>query len=524
MSPGLLAGLLAVGAARAEVPPPELWLDWRGERATLTATAPAGHHVAEAAPLVVELQLGGLPWTAATVGSAAAGLPLALPTTRPLLVEGTVQLSICTDDNSLCQPVRRELRAMVEGRRGRLALETTAPAPEAAEAPSLDFEQALEEARASGKPVVVDFGAVWCPPCNLLGAEVFHDPDHQTILDDVLLVEIDVDRPESWALKDRYAVKGYPTVVAVDGAGAVIDRLVGYPGEGPTLDWLQGLGGVAPLSEAPEPAAITPEEAGQWALRLVQAQQEDAAAPYLERAKTGSLLSGDALLAAVLVEPRVEAIQALAAAGTPVGDWLWPAWSLRETPAVAALLRSQVAAALPQATAVEAADLFYVLAGVAETEAEALANARAGAVALQGALTGDLSQDRGHIGFLARLWEKAGLVAEARQVLDGALERWPTDMTFHEDRAALELRQGALEPALHHARAAVEHGYGDNRLRATALLVEVLQARGEAQEAAELIARTLAENPRPPADLKVRTGRYLDALEALRDGPEAPAD
>lgn len=523
MSPVLLVGLLVGGAAQAEVPPPELWLDWRGERATLTATAPAGHHVAEAAPLVLELQLGGLPWTAATVGSAAAGLPLALPTTRPLLVEGTVQLSICTDDNSLCQPVRRELRGMVEGRRGRLALETAAPAAEAAEAPALDFEQALNEARASGKPVVVDFGAVWCPPCNLLGAEIFHNVDHKATLDGFLLVEIDVDRPESWALKDRYEVGGYPTVVAVDGDGEVIDRLVGYPGEAPTLAWLQGLSGVAPLSEAPDPTTLSPSEAGQWALRLVQAQQEDAAGAYLERAGSTGPLSGDALLASVLVDPSVEAVQTLADAGTPVADWLWPAWSLRETPAVAALLRERVATALPRATAVEAADLFYVLAGVAETEAEALASARAGAVALQGALTGDLIQDRGHIGFLARLWEKAGLVAEARQVLDGALERWPEDMTFHEDRAALELRQGALDPALHHARAAVEHGYGDNRLRATALLVEVLQARGDTDAAQALIDRTLAESPRPPSELKVRTGRYLDALEALRDAPEAPA-
>jgi thiol-disulfide isomerase/thioredoxin len=523
MSPGLLPALLVVASAQAQVPPPELWLDWRGERATLTATAPAGHHVAEAAPLVLELQLGGLPWTAATVGSAAAGLPLALPTTRPLLVEGTVQLSICTDDNSLCQPVRRELRGMVEGRRGRLALETAAPAAEAAEAPALDFEEALDEARASGKPVVVDFGAVWCPPCNLLGAEIFHNADHETTLDGILLVEIDVDRPESWALKDRYEVGGYPTVVAVDGEGAVIDRLVGYPGEAPTLAWLQGLTGVAPLSAAPPPAELTPMAAGQWALRLVQGQQEEAAAPYLERAASTGPLSGDALLASVLVDPSVEAVQTLAATGTPVADWLWPAWSLRETPAVAALLRERVAAALPGASAVEAADLFYVLAGVAETKAEAVAHARAGAVALQSAMTGDLSQDRGHIGFLARLWEKADLADEARRVLDRALARWPEDMTFHEGRAALELRQDALDPALHHARAAVEHGYGDNRLRATALLVEVLQARGDAAEARALIDRTLAETPRPPAELKVRTGRYLDALEALRDGPEAPA-
>lgn len=233
-------------------------------------------------------------------------------------------------------------------------------------------------------------------------------------------------------------------------------------------------------------------------------------------------LTGDALLARVLAVPTATGIRAAAAEGAPLGDWLWPALSMADAvPEVRALLDRELRAALPEADAVLAGDLFYAL---AQLDPDGGADHYlAGARVLASALTGDLARDRGHLGFLATLWARGGQVDEARRILDGALAAWPDDMTFHEDRARLELDHGAVETALEHAEIAVRKGYGDNRLRATALWAEALYRAGRADEAQALIADTLQRNPRPPEDLAVRTGRYLDALVVLRDDPPAPA-
>ena len=140
---------------------------------------------------------------------------------------------------------------------------------------------------------------------------------------------------------------------------------------------------------------------------------------------------------------------------------------------------------------------------------------RAGAIAVAAGLTGELEQDRGHIGWLSRLWEYAGEPEQAAAVLAPALERWPDDMTFHEDRAALALRTGDVETAMHEGRFAVELGLGDNRLRVLATYARALDAAGRTEEARQLVSDVLANTPPPPEALNVRTPRYLKALAEL---------
>lgn len=492
----------------------DVLVDWRAETAHVRFLVPTGQHVAPDAPLGANLEVGGSAWMLHTIGATVHdGLPIPIPATRPVLLDGVFTLSVCDDEGTTCRVVERSVRGALDAPRGRdLRLEAVgATATEQRSAG--DFDGVL--AAAGDQLVLLEFGAVWCPPCNLLSAELTHDPSDAALFEDILLFEVDADDHASWSIKDRYAVGGYPTLIAVDGTGAEVARLVGYPGEAATKRWLAELETTVPLSSPPEPSALTPEEAGAWARRFVEGQRDARAAPYLSRAAESDVAVLDAQVARYLLEPTVELAHQLADAGVPVEIWGWSAmgFSIRD-PTLTDRVRVAARDALREAAPHQAGDLFCMLAELSP-EAARPDLYRAGAIAVAAGLTGELEQDRGHIGWLSRLWEYAGEPEQAAAVLAPALERWPDDMTFHEDRAALALRTGDVETAMHEGRFAVELGLGDNRLRVLATYARALDAAGRTEEARQLVSDVLANTPPPPEALNVRTPRYLKALAEL---------
>jgi len=513
----MLALLLAAAAWSGDAPPPTpvgVDVSWRARTARLGFDVPEGFHVAPDAPLEAALSVSGVPYAVQTEGlSARAGLAVPIPITRPVLIEGSVVVSVCDDAGSSCRVVQRTVQGVLDTPKGAgLVLdEAEASSPEAHH--GVDFSTAL--AGAGDGLVLIDFGAVWCPPCNLLAAEVLHDPADAALLDGIQLVEVDVDDHASWSLKSRYVVGGYPTLVAVDSSGAEVARLVGYPGEEAVHTWLADLPTVTPLSTPPDPSTLTPEEAGDWALRFVEGQRGELAGPYFSRASQAPEHVLSARLATYLLRPSPKLALELADGGVPLTTWGWAALSYVEKhPDLAERIRIDARAALADASSVEAADLFYMLAKVAPPD-DAPDLFRASAVALSAGLSGDLALDRGHLGMLSRMWEYAGDIDQAAAVLAPALERWPTDMTFHEDRAALALRTGDVDTAITHGALAVEHGLGDNRLRALELYARALHEGGRTDEAVTLVRQTLDQTPVPEDGIQVRTPRYLKALREL---------
>lgn len=111
--------------------------------------------------------------------------------------------------------------AMVEYQtmRGRQAMAATA----------LDFQPldvALAKARSSGKPVLADFSAIWCPTCRRLHTEVFGDPAVKAaITAGYELSAIDYESAEAPAFMERYGVTGFPTLLLLDGEGNLLRRL-----------------------------------------------------------------------------------------------------------------------------------------------------------------------------------------------------------------------------------------------------------------------------------------------------------
>ena len=90
-----------------------------------------------------------------------------------------------------------------------------------------DVDAAFAQARSLGKPLLLYWGAGWCPPCNQLKATVFNRADFIARTRAFIAVDIDGDRPGAQKLGSRFQVNGYPTTVLFDAQGVEITRLPG---------------------------------------------------------------------------------------------------------------------------------------------------------------------------------------------------------------------------------------------------------------------------------------------------------
>lgn len=93
--------------------------------------------------------------------------------------------------------------------------------------------EALEEAQADGRPVLMNFHADWCIPCLELDHVTFTDERVIRATEDFVRLKVDLthyDSPEAQALRERFDVAGVPTLVFLDKEGEEIRtaRVVGF--------------------------------------------------------------------------------------------------------------------------------------------------------------------------------------------------------------------------------------------------------------------------------------------------------
>jgi len=107
-----------------------------------------------------------------------------------------------------------------------------------------DLPKAQAQAKAENKIVLLDFtGSDWCGWCIKFRKEVLDTPEFQAYAaKNVVLVELDFPNKKvqsadlkkaNAALKTKYDVHGFPTLLALNQDGKEIGRQVGYAQGGP---------------------------------------------------------------------------------------------------------------------------------------------------------------------------------------------------------------------------------------------------------------------------------------------------
>jgi thiol-disulfide isomerase/thioredoxin/tetratricopeptide (TPR) repeat protein len=400
-------------------------------------------------------------------------------------------------------------------------------------------DEALAQAKREGKPLMIDFFGIWCPPCNELDEKVFSTLKFSQSASRFVRLKLDADAQVSWKMKSQYQVGGYPTIVFASPEGDEISRIVGSR---PLPDFLREMD--VAWNQRTSPLELLEKKA--------QAGDRDAAdRAGVIRFNRGDIEDAEKLLKGTKKKREIwhlVEIQMLEDKGSPTDQRISRLDSaIAEFPKtpntvtwyenLAKLYGERKEEAKKKAALQQAIDLALSLSknparmkGYDATAADLLEQeasdredldgqqaarkdwlAAAHAYGLQG--LGD--KERANNLEYAFCLGKAGELEKARAIYQRLEHAYPNEFTFYFGHARMESDHGGYAAALPLANQALQYSYGDNRLRAVLLVAKIHEALGEKDKSRAVLDETL-KDIQLPQDEKVRTHRYAKAIQDMR--------
>jgi thioredoxin-related protein len=155
-----------------------------------------------------------------------------------------------------------------------------------------DIDKAFADAQAQHKPVLLYWGAVWCPPCNQLKATLFNRQDFAEQSRSFVAVHLDGDAPGAQKLGTKFKVAGYPTLILFSPDRKEVTRLPGEVDAAQVMQLLQlGMASGRPLAAVLADArAGKPLSGGEWRLLAFYSWETDEGAQAVPADQRGALL------------------------------------------------------------------------------------------------------------------------------------------------------------------------------------------------------------------------------------------
>jgi len=108
------------------------------------------------------------------------------------------------------------------------------------------LDDAMAESERTGKPILLDFNAEWCGPCQALKRAVFDDATNGVAVQTAVIPVSITDRqredganpPQTESLQRRYQIDAFPTLIVFSPKSGRAERARGFGGADRTASWI----------------------------------------------------------------------------------------------------------------------------------------------------------------------------------------------------------------------------------------------------------------------------------------------